>query len=122
MFIPYTIVQIARELRINQTPEEAILWEILRNRKLNGFKFLRQHPIFYAKNDPIPSFIVADFFCAEKYLILEVDGKIHDYQKEHDQQRDFKVKTMGYKVLHIKNEEMIDLNKVIEKICKALES
>lgn len=121
MFIPSTIVQIARELRRNQTPEEEILWQALRNRKLNGFKFLRQHPIVYDKNNPLPGFIVADFYCAEKQLILELDGKIHDYQKEHDQKRDFIMETKGYWVIRIKNEEVDNLDQLLEKIRKVLE-
>ncbi len=121
MFIPSTIVQIARELRRNQTPEEEILWQALRNRKLGGFKFLRQHPIVYDKNNPLPSFIVADFYCAEKQLILELDGKIHDYQKEHDQKRDFIMETKGYWVIRIKNEEVDNLDQLLEKIRKVLE-
>ncbi len=41
------IIELARELRKNQTPEEKLLWQFLRNRKLKGVKFLRQHPIAY---------------------------------------------------------------------------
>ncbi|HLN52950.1 MAG TPA: endonuclease domain-containing protein, partial [Lentimicrobium sp.] len=58
----------AKDLRQNQTDAESILWSKLRNRKCNGMKFRRQHPIL--------SF-VADYYCHEKKLIVEVDGSVH---------------------------------------------
>lgn len=114
--MPYkNITQIARELRKNQTPSEKILWNELRNRKLEGFKFLRQHPIIYEYYKK-PYFFIADFYCAERVLVVELDGKIHDYQKEKDYQRDLIIKEMGLEVLRIKNEELRDLKRVKEKI------
>ncbi len=69
------VQQRARELRQEMTPAEKTLWEQLRNRKLGGFKFRRQHPL--------DRFIV-DFYCAACKLIVEVDGDIHDLQQERD--------------------------------------
>ena len=114
MIIPSTITQIARELRRNQTPEEDILWKYLRNRRLNKYKFLRQHPIIYDKHSLPPGFIVVDFYCAEKQLIVELDGSIHDFQKERDQLRDFIAINEGYKVLRIKNEEIKNIVNVLK--------
>ena len=70
-------IKYARNLRKNLTPEEKILWQYLRNRKLNGFKFLRQHPIMLREVSSGKQFYIADFYCAEKKLIVEVDGLIH---------------------------------------------
>ena len=64
------MVQIAKDLRQRQTSAEAIVWECLRNRRLNGLKFRRQHPIAGAN-------YVADFFNYESHLVIELDGDIH---------------------------------------------
>ncbi len=58
----------ARRLRKRQTKSEKLLWQELRNRKLDGLKFLRQHPIG-------PS--IVDFYCHENRLVIEIDGGIH---------------------------------------------
>ena len=63
----------ARDFRKTPTFSEGILWQALRNRQVAGFKFRCQQPI--------GSFVV-DFFCAEKGLIVEVDGAIHATQIE----------------------------------------
>jgi len=110
-----------RELRQNQTKSEEIIWEMVRNRKLEGKKFLRQHPIVYSFYKT-PLYFVADFYCAEKKLILEIDGAIHKLQEEYDQQRDFILRQKGLSVLRIKNEEMKDIEKVKERIINALNS
>ena len=103
MSVPKKIVDICRKLRRNQTETEVMLWERLRNRKLNGFKFLRQHPIIYEQsNNQFPFFFVADFFCAEKKLVIELDGPIHEIQKEYDGNRDFILKEMKLTILRIK--------------------
>ena len=113
----HQIIQLARELRKNQTPAEKIMWKNLRARKFENKKFLRQHPIIFQEYYNTIDFIIADFYCHEHRLILEIDGKIHDYQKEHDEQRDIISKEMEYKVLRIKNEEVFnDLENVKKKI------
>jgi very-short-patch-repair endonuclease len=108
-----------RELRKNQTKSEAIAWEIVRNRKLDGKKFLRQHPIVYSFYKT-PLYFVADFYCAEARLILEIDGSIHKLQTEYDEQREFILKQKGLRVLRIKNEEFRDINQVKKKILNEL--
>ena len=90
--LPKKIVDICRELRKNQTDAEAVLWKHLRNRKLDGYKFLRQHPIIHQQfNNEFPLFFVADFYCAEQKLVVELDGKIHDFQKDYDENRDYTI-------------------------------
>lgn len=108
-----------RELRRKQTATEAITWEMVRNRKLEGKKFLRQHPIMYSFYKR-PLYFVADFYCAEARLIIEIDGSIHNLQAEYDEQRDFILKQKGLRVLRIKNEEFKDVNQVKQKIVYAL--
>jgi len=115
------IKQIARELRRRQTPAEKFVWEIVRNRKLNGVKFLRQHPIEFSYNGK-QRFFIADFYCAEKRLVIELDGKIHEQQKEYDAIRDEILTNLGLIVLRIKNEETEDRDRLIIKIIKAIEN
>jgi very-short-patch-repair endonuclease len=110
------ITEISRSLRKNQTEPEKILWKKLRNRKLNGLKFLRQHPLFYFTLHKRTYLFIADFYCAEKKLVIELDGKIHDYTQEYDKNRDFVLQERGLKVLRIKNQELEDLTTVLLKI------
>ena len=115
-----TPVETARELRKSMTETEKILWQNLRNRKLEGFKFLRQHPITYDYNTNPVKYFVADFYCAERKLIVELDGKIHFNQQEKDFIRDVILLQRGYKTLRIKNEEMCDVENVLRKIVTIL--
>jgi len=107
--IPYN-KETARELRKKETPAEKKLWAALRNRKAGNYKFRRQHPIGY---------YVVDFYCEEKYLIIEVDGSVHDLleNKEYDKSRQDELENAGYKFLRFTNEEVMnDLTGVIQKI------
>lgn len=82
----------ALEFRQDMTPGEALLWAELRNNRLGGFHFRRQHII--------DGFIV-DFYCHAAALIVEVDGKIHATQMESDQERDQILTARGFRILRI---------------------
>jgi very-short-patch-repair endonuclease len=107
------ITLLARNLRKNQTPSEKLLWEVLRKKNLSGFKFLRQHPIFYRVMNNWVEFFISDFYCAELKLIIELDGKIHDINEEYDSERDLKLLNKGICVVRIKNEKLVDMKSVI---------
>jgi very-short-patch-repair endonuclease len=104
----------AKELRKSMTQAEVLLWNILRNKKLKGLKFRHQHPI---------AGYIADFYCHEIKLIIELDGGIHqlsDY-KEHDEGRTFELEALGIKIIRFKNDEVLDnieeaLNRTIQII------
>ncbi len=83
-----------RILRQNMTECEQILWREIKNRKLSGFKFLRQHPIIY-KGDLI---------------------RLSYFIKEYDNFRDSELEYIGMHILRIKNEELVDLKSVLNKI------
>ncbi len=100
------------------TEAERIVWELVRNRRLDGKKFLRQHKIIHENSFDSFQFFVVDFYCAEEKLILEIDGKIHDSQKEYDLWRTSVLNDLGFRVLRIKNEETINVEQVKEKIRK----
>jgi len=110
------ITNLARKLRKEQTPSEKILWNELRNRKLYGVKFFRQHPLAYEEDRGIVHFFIPDFYSAEQKLVIELDGKIHEYQKNYDQERDFIIKKMDLTVIRFKNEEVRNLNLLKTKI------
>ena len=107
------LYQFGRELRQESTEAEKLLWKELRNKKLNGLKFRRQHPI--------DKFIV-DFYCHERKLVIELDGNIHDkiVNKEYDDARTALLAGLNIFVLRFRNEQVIDnLKEVIQKISDA---
>ncbi|MDO9254191.1 MAG: endonuclease domain-containing protein [Bacteroidales bacterium] len=110
------VVAICRENRKNMTEAERIVWELVRNRRLDGKKFLRQHKIIYENSFDSFQFFVADFYCAEEKLILEIDGEIHESQKEYDNWRTSVLEDLRLRILRIKNEETIYIEQVKEKI------
>ena len=100
----------ARRLRRNQTDVERKLWYALRNRRLAQFKFRRQQPI-----GPY----IADFFCSDAKLIVELDGSQHGEVKnrEKDEIRTEFLEPRGYKVLRFWNHDLIEnFDGVIETI------
>jgi very-short-patch-repair endonuclease len=100
----------AKRLRRIATPAEEALWEHLRDRKLLGLKFRRQVPI-----GPY----VADFYCYELRLVLELDGPVHegDSQISHDVNRDANLEALGFRVLRFTNREIhAHLESVLETI------
>ncbi|NBC25329.1 MAG: DUF559 domain-containing protein [Bacteroidetes bacterium] len=113
-----SITELARELRRNPTEAEKRLWKILRRKQLNGFKFLCQKPLIYEEKYKVKSFFIADFYCSRLKLVIEVDGKIHDRQKQYDQERDKVIAELGLQVYRIKNKEVENLDQVREKILK----
>jgi primosomal protein N' (replication factor Y) len=105
---PEYITKLAQDFRKNPTSEEEFLWEILRNRKLDNTKFRRQYPIWR---------YIADFYCSELKLVIELDWKIHDKQKEYDEIRDEIISNQWIRILRVKNEELRNnLDSVINKI------
>ncbi|MEB3885612.1 DUF559 domain-containing protein [Lyngbya sp. CCY1209] len=102
------MLEIARQFRKEPTPSEAILWQALRRRQLENRKFRRQHPI--------GTFIV-DFFCWQERLIVEVDGPIHERQREADRQRQELLESLGLHFVRVTSEEVENnLPKVLETI------
>jgi len=103
-------LQRARELRREMTLAEAILWQELRANKL-GVHFRRQQII--------TGFIV-DFYCHKAALVIEVDGDIHDLQKEDDARREKALSEMGLKIVRFRNDEILNNLLVVVKRIKDL--
>jgi len=91
----------ARELRQQQTPAEDALWQMLRDRQLLDLKFRRQHQF---------GDYILDFYCAEKKLAVELDGKPHttEARKKVDAKRDAYLKSQGVTVLRFENHLVFD--------------
>jgi very-short-patch-repair endonuclease len=102
----------ARALRRTPTEAERRLWNLLRNRSVEGLKFLRQHSI-----DPF----VVDFVCRERMLVIEVDGSQHVDDAHYDQRRTAFLNARGYSVLRFWNGEVLQhLGGVHEIIAAAI--
>ena len=105
----------AREMRHIPTPTENLLWQAIRDRRLNGVKFRRQHAI--------DAFIVA-FVSIEHHLILEVDGTVHEDPDQllYDAERQARLEGLGFRVLRFTNGDIVQsLPAVLEVIGEALE-
>lgn len=99
------IKKTVRILRKRQTTAEQELWQMVRRKSIAGKRFQRQYPIKYTFHH-YKSFFVADFYCHEHKLIIEIDGEIHKQTRERDQLRDSILQELGYTVLRFTNEEV----------------
>lgn len=88
----------AKQFRREITPAETALWQHLRTNKLDGLHFRRQQVI---------GGLIADFYCHEVGLVVEVDGAVHDTQTDADQERDRILTARGLHVLHLTNTQVL---------------
>ena len=109
------MIKRSRKLRQAQTKAESLLWNELRNRKLNGFKFRRQHVV---------NNFILDFYCLQAFLGIEIDGGIHDLpsQKQRDFEREMILKDFGIHILRFRNEAIYysieEVKRTISTHCK----
>ncbi|RYE22252.1 MAG: endonuclease domain-containing protein [Sphingobacteriaceae bacterium] len=97
--IPYNInlKELARNLRNNSTPGEIKLWQELKAKQFYGYDFHRQKPLLN---------YIADFYCAELNLIIELDGRYHEENIENDVIRTLELAEYGLKILRFAEQEM----------------
>ncbi len=104
----------ARELRQAMTPPERRLWELLRDRRLGGFKFRRQHPV---------GGYVVDHYCSACGLAVELDGTSHELTGGKDRERTGYLETQGVKVVRVMNDDLLShpeaVSSLILRECKA---
>jgi len=106
-------VRRAQSLRSRSTDAEMKMWFAVRDRRLAGFKFVRQEPI-----GPY----IADFVCREAKLIVEVDGGQHN-ESERDQRRDAFLTSEGYSILRFWNSDVLtNMDGVLQTILTSLNS
>jgi very-short-patch-repair endonuclease len=109
---PKYVIELAREMRVNLTTPEKILWEELKTKKLEGYRFRIQHPIHR---------YILDFYCHEKKLAIEIDGEIHKSRKDYDEYRDEYLESAGITTLRFKNEDVVsNINHVLSEIKRYL--
>ena len=105
-------IAFAKQNRKEATVEEDIIWQEVRDRKIAGCKFRRQHPI---------AGYIPDFVCLEKKLIVEIDGGYHndEEQKIFDAGRENWLKEHGFTMIRFTNNEV---NNALNTVLKAIES
>ena len=99
-------------MRVQSTCAESVLWERLRAGRLGGHKFRRQHAL---------GRFVLDFYCPAMRLCIEVDGPIHDTQKDRDAARDAALASYNISVLRFTNDDVLSNRElVLSRIVTAL--
>ena len=105
-----------RELRVNQTETEKIIWQKLRNRQINNIKFFRQYSI---------GAYIVDFYCSELRLVIELDGYQHNEENsfEFDKIREKFMESLDIKTIRFSNSDVLtNLDGVMEKIWREVKS
>ncbi len=116
------VKRLCRDLRKRATKAEKIFWENVRNRKFEGKKFDRQFPLFFDLFGK-ETFFIADFYCHKMKTVVEIDGKIHDYSREHDELRTGIINMLGINVVRFKNEEIENnIEEVLKQLCNTFDS
>ncbi len=109
---PPALLELAREARQESTEAENRLWERLRDRRLQGFKFRRQPPLGTFR---------PDFICPSAKLVVEVDGSQHVEAQARDASRTAFFEAQRYRVLRVWNNDVIgDIDAVLDAIFAAL--
>lgn len=93
------MIEASKALRQRQTGAESLLWEHLRDRRLDGIKFRRQHALANTT-------YMVDCYCYESRLAIELDGSIHDQQQEADVLRQQEIEALGDAVFRFRNEQV----------------
>jgi imidazole glycerol-phosphate synthase subunit HisF len=104
------LFELALQMRKNPTQAEKCLWIAIKKFRKEGYPFRRQHPI---------SFFIADFYCHQVKLVVEVDGKIHLTSEniERDDNRSAEFEKFGITIIRFTNDQILsDLNYVLEQI------
>jgi very-short-patch-repair endonuclease len=103
-----------RQLRQEMTFPERLLWSRLRDCRLAGLRFRRQHSV-----GPY----VADYYCPSTKVVIELDGRSHDGQRDKDRQRQDYLERQGLRVIRFGNDSVLkNLNGVLEAIADACKS
>ena len=101
-------------MRNNPTDAEYTLWQHLRTRRLDGYRFVRQYVIDNA---------IVDFACPNAKLAIELDGGQHDEQRARDELRTERLNHAGYNVIRFWNNEIAtNIDGVLEAIRQTLQT
>ena len=112
--MPADILEYSRDLRRRMTDAECLLWRVLRDRRLGGFKFRRQKAF---------GRYIVDFYCSQRRLAIELDGGGHadTRQQRYDEARTAALNAEGVLVLRFWNNEVVkETDAVLQQIWTAL--
>ena len=116
------IREVCRRFRKNQTKAEKAFWKVARNRQISGYKILRQYPIKF-HYDNKNRFFIADFYCHEAILVIELDGGIHETQKGYDKLREQIMYNLGYNFVRFSNYDVLNqIEDVIDRLLNTIVS
>ncbi len=105
--------ELAKSLRNNQTEAEKVLWYMIKGKQVNGRRFRRQQII---------DGYIADFYCPQIGLVIELDGGAHRGQKDYDEKRDNAMAGLNLKVVRFSNDEVLNrIDSVIERLKRLTE-
>lgn len=105
-------LRLAKSFRRHMTYAERCFWDIVRRNRVNGLRFRRQQLVHG---------FIADFYCNQIGLVVEIDGGIHEQQRDHDRLRDAIIRSQGVRVIRFSNKEVIHhAGSVRERIMAAL--
>ena len=104
--LPEDLKRYAREMRTSATDAEALMWSLVRGRRLLGLKFRRQHAV---------GRYILDFYCDELQLAVELDGGQHQEQVNYDAERTEKLERQGIRVLRFWNNDVMTQTEVVMK-------
>jgi type I restriction enzyme M protein len=112
---PKHMIELAKKLRRNQTDAEKLMWHYLRNRQLANAKFRRQQSV---------EGLIADFYCHEHKLVIELDGSQHFTKDgiEKDAQRTARLNALGIDVMRFDNRQVLtQIEAVLQMIYEKLQ-
>ena len=102
--LPEDLKYYAREMRTNATDAEALMWSLVRGKRLLGLKFRRQHTF---------DRYILDFYCEELQLAIELDGGQHQKQVSYDSERTARLEKQGICVLRFWNNDVMTQTEVV---------
>ena len=108
--IPYNPVlrDLARNLRKESTLSEILLWKEIKTKQILGYQFHRQVPI---------DNYIADFFCHELFLAIEIDGISHALKETYDEKRQQRLESLGVRFLRFDDLEVkFQMESVLSRI------
>ncbi len=117
-YIPYDkdLVSRARELIKEETEAEKLFWnKVLKSKTFQNLKFTRQKPLDH---------FIVDFYCSSIGLAVEIDGEIHDFQKNRDKERDnILIEKYGLQILRYTNKEVLtNTEKIMEDLARIIKN
>ena len=102
--LPEDLKKYAREMRTSATDAEALMWSLVRGRRLLGLKFRRQHAV---------GRYILDFYCDELQLAVELDGGQHQDHANYDAERTERLEKQGIRVLRFWNNDVMTQTEVV---------